>query len=154
MLFKFPDCESNKKSKFNKQVVLYMVFTLRIIFYCILIGGSLYKYLSNVLLYLPFLLFFFFLSLRIKWQAIKPGCYIWCIQTSGVDSIMILITTLSVTWWQVDTEVCVLQFYFLAFYCYTTGTVIWSQPMLPCFLCFWFRPNVLTQHTFFSRYSR
>lgn len=44
-----------------------------------------------------------FLSLKRKWCAIKPGCYIWCNQTSQVDSIMILITTLSITWWQVDT---------------------------------------------------
>lgn len=74
----------------------------KLFFHLIFIEGGLYKYLSSIQLY-PLSSPPPFLSLKIKLWAIKSSFYIWCIQTSGVDSLMILITTLSVTWWQVDT---------------------------------------------------
>lgn len=125
----------------------------KLFFHLIFIEGGLYKYLSNMQLY-PLSSPPPFLSLKIKLWAIKSSFYIWCIQTSGVDSLMILITTLSVTWWQIDTWGLCPAFYFLAFYCYTTRKVIWLEWRLQCFICLWFRYDIQMWHIFFSRHSR
>lgn len=61
-----PNCKDNKISIFNKQVFIYPIFTLRIIFYCILIEGNLYKYFSNMQFYPPLSLPFFFFSFHSK----------------------------------------------------------------------------------------
>lgn len=99
-----PDYEDNKKSKFNKQVLIYPISMLRIIFSLHLLERPIQVFFKHAVLFTSLFPLLFFLSLKIKWWAIKAGCYIWCIQTSQVDSIMILITTLSVTRWQVDTS--------------------------------------------------
>lgn len=66
-----------RNETFNERISTYPFFMLRIVLFisfCSL-KKVLCANLSNIQLHLPFLPSF--LSLKIKWRAIKPGCYIW-----------------------------------------------------------------------------